>query len=123
MRDYKREYAKYGSKPAARRYRSQLNKYNRQHGTYGNGDGKDAIHVKGKIKGFQDEHLNKANNRPTFRASKQTPKEVKSYSLNNKTHGVYLKVDGRKYPIKKKNRNKSRNKMQKRLITKIKKKE
>ena len=37
-RDYKKEYAKYGSKPKAIAYRSKLNKYNRDNGTYGNGD-------------------------------------------------------------------------------------
>jgi|GEM_PF-6926820 len=32
--------------------RASLNKYNRDHKTYGNGDGKDASHKGGKITGF-----------------------------------------------------------------------
>ena len=37
----------------AKKYRAELNKYNRQKGTYGNGDGKDASHKGGKIVGFE----------------------------------------------------------------------
>ncbi|QDP57470.1 MAG: hypothetical protein Unbinned2299contig1000_71 [Prokaryotic dsDNA virus sp.] len=44
---YQRDYNKKNVK-----YRQRLNKFNRQKGTYGNGDGLDACHkeVKGKIK-------------------------------------------------------------------------
>ena len=41
-RDYKKEYEKYGKSEKAKKYRAELNKYNRDKGTYGNGDGKDA---------------------------------------------------------------------------------
>ena len=44
-RDYKAEYKKFQSSPKAKKYRAELNKYNRQKGTYGNGDGKDASHL------------------------------------------------------------------------------
>ena len=35
-----------------KKYRAELNKYNRQKGTYGNGDKKDASHKNGKISGW-----------------------------------------------------------------------
>ena len=59
MRDYKDEYKKFQSSAKARKYRSQLNKYNREQGTYGNGDGKDATHKNGKIAGFEDQSKNR----------------------------------------------------------------
>ena len=58
-RDYKKEYEKYGKSEKAKKYRAELNKYNRQKGTYGNGDGKDASHKGGKIVGFEDESKNR----------------------------------------------------------------
>ena len=58
-RDYKKEYAKYGKSTKAKKYRAELNKYNRDKGTYGNGDGKDASHKGGKIVGFEDESKNR----------------------------------------------------------------
>ena len=42
-----------------KKYRAELNRYNRHKGTYGNGDGKDASHRGGKIKGFEDESTNR----------------------------------------------------------------
>lgn len=57
-RDYSKE-KKYQSSPERRKYRAQLNKYNRDKGTYGNGDGKDASHKKGKIAGFEDASKNR----------------------------------------------------------------
>jgi hypothetical protein len=58
-RDYKAEYKKYGSSTKAKKYRAELNKYNRKKGTYGNGDGKDASHKGGKIVGFEAESKNR----------------------------------------------------------------
>jgi hypothetical protein len=58
-RDYKAEYKKYGSSTKAKKYRAELNKYNRKKGTYGNGDGKDASHKGGKIAGFEKESTNR----------------------------------------------------------------
>lgn len=53
-RDKKKEYdTAFHATPERRAYRSELNKYNRKKGTYGNGDGKDASHKGGKIKGFE----------------------------------------------------------------------
>ena len=69
-RNYKDEYRKYGKSKAAKKYRAELNKYNRDKGTYGNGDGMDAAHSGSKIKGFIKKALNRANNRPKKRNSK-----------------------------------------------------
>ena len=56
-RDYKDEYKKFQKHKSS--YRAKLNKYNRDKGTYGNGDGKDASHKNGKISGFVDSSINK----------------------------------------------------------------
>lgn len=69
-RDYKDEYRKYGKTKKAKKYRAELNKYNRQKGTYGNGDGMDAAHEGGRIRRFIKASLNRANNRPKKRSSK-----------------------------------------------------
>jgi hypothetical protein len=58
-RDYKDEYKKFQSSKKMRKYRAELNKYNRDRGTYGNGDGKDASHKNGKIAGFESESKNR----------------------------------------------------------------
>ena len=58
-RNYKEEYRKFQSSKKRRRYRAELNKYNREKGTYGNGDGKDASHKNGKIVGFEKSSTNK----------------------------------------------------------------
>jgi hypothetical protein len=59
-RDYKREYKKFQSSGKMKKYRAELNKYNRKKGTYGNGDGKDASHKNGKISGFESQSKNRA---------------------------------------------------------------
>ena len=58
-RDYKAEYKKFQSSTKSKKYRAELNKYNRDKGTYGNGDGKDASHKGGKIVGFESEKKNR----------------------------------------------------------------
>ena len=58
-RDYKKEYKKFQSSPDRIKYRASLVKYNRDKGTYGNGDGKDASHKNGKISGFEKEGKNR----------------------------------------------------------------
>ena len=58
-RDYKDEYKKFQSSKKMKKYRAELNRYNRRKGTYGNGDGKDASHKRGKIVGFEDESTNR----------------------------------------------------------------
>ena len=58
-RDYIAEYKKFQSSPERIKYRAELVKYNREKGTYGNGDGKDASHKNGKIVGFEKESKNR----------------------------------------------------------------
>ena len=58
-RDYKDEYKKFQSSTKSKKYRAELNKYNRDKNTYGNGDGKDASHKSGKIVGFESESKNR----------------------------------------------------------------
>ena len=58
-RDYKDEYKKFHSSKKTKKYRAELNRYNHDHGTYGNGDGKDASHKNGKICGFEAEGKNR----------------------------------------------------------------
>lgn len=63
-RDYKKEYARDASSDEAIKKRSALNKYNKEQGTYGNGDKLDASHdSSGKIAGFEDQSKNRARKR------------------------------------------------------------
>jgi len=56
--EYQKEYQKAPEQVAKR---VALNKYNREHGTYGNGDGKDAAHKGGKIVGFKSASSNRGD--------------------------------------------------------------
>jgi len=58
-RDYKKEYKKFQSSPERIKYRSELNRYNREKGTYGNGDKLDASHKGRKIIGMEDQSVNR----------------------------------------------------------------
>ena len=58
-RDYKDEYKKFQSSTKSKKYRAELNKYNRLKGTYGNRDKKDASHKGGKIVGMEDQSTNR----------------------------------------------------------------
>ena len=74
-RDYKDEYKKFQSSTKSKKYRAELNKYNRKKGTYGNGDGKDASHKGGKIAGFEDESKNRGRKEKS-RLKKKTSENV-----------------------------------------------
>ena len=50
---------KFNKKPSQRKKRAQLNKHNRDKGTYGNGDKMDASHIGGKIVGFEPQSKNR----------------------------------------------------------------
>ena len=78
-RDYKAEYKKFQSSPKMKKYRAELNKYNRKKGTYGNGDGKDASHKGGKIVGFESQSKNRG------RAEKS---RLKKESLNEREMSI-----------------------------------
>jgi flagellar hook-basal body complex protein FliE len=73
-RDYKAEYKKFQSSTKAKKYRAELNQYNRKKGTYGNGDGKDASHKGGKIAGFEKESTNRGR-REKSRLKKENIRE------------------------------------------------
>ena len=77
VRDYKKEYAKYGSSKKAKKYRAELNQYNRKKGTYGNGDGKDASHKGGKIVGFESQ----SKNRGRAEKSRLKKEDIKEKSI------------------------------------------
>ena len=99
-RDYKKEYAKYGKSDKAKKYRAELNKYNRQKGTYGNGDGKDASHKGGKIVGFEDQSKNRGRREKsrlkkenTIGRNKMAKKKVKETSKkSNKSSVAQIKL-------------------------------
>ena len=71
-RDYKAEYKKFQSSTKAKKYRAELNQYNRKKGTYGNGDGKDASHKGGKIVGFESQSKNRGRAEKS-RLKKESP--------------------------------------------------
>ena len=58
-RNWKEEYKKFQSSYKMKKYRANLNKYNRKKGTYGNGDGMDASHKNGVIVGFEGQSSNR----------------------------------------------------------------
>ena len=82
-RDYKAEYKKYGASKKAKKYRAELNKYNRQKGTYGNGDKLDASHKGGKIVGFEEQSKNRG------RAEKS---RLKKEAMSRRIAGKTLKI-------------------------------
>ena len=75
-RDYKAEYKKFQSSTKMKKYRAELNKYNRKKGTYGNGDGKDASHKGGKIVGFESQSKNRGRAEKS-RLKKESVNEAK----------------------------------------------
>ena len=78
-RDYKDEYKKFQSSEKMRKYRSELNKYNREKGTYGNRDGKDASHKDGKIVGMEDQHEQRQSRKKQTCWIKKKMKSFKGY--------------------------------------------
>jgi hypothetical protein len=58
-RDYSYD-KEYQSSEKRKKYRAELNAYNRKKGTYGNGDGLDASHKGGVISGFESAKVNRA---------------------------------------------------------------
>ena len=84
-RDYKAEYKKFQSSTKAKKYRAELNKYNRKKGTYGNGDGKDASHKGGKIVGFEAQSKNRGRaekSRLKKESFKENKDKVKKYLIS-----------------------------------------
>ena len=100
-RDYKAEYKKFQSSTKSKKYRAELNKYNRKKGTYGNGDGKDASHKGGKIVGFVSQSKNRGRAEKS-RMKKEvsvtesdlglTYKKGKTVKVKHKTSGKQLVI-------------------------------
>ena len=66
-RKKKKEYdTEYHSTDDRREYRSKLNKINREKGTYGNGDGKDAAHTSKTRTRMQSQSKNRADKKRSF---------------------------------------------------------
>ena len=92
-RDYKAEYKKYGSSKKAKKYRAELNKYNRQKGTYGNGDKKDASHKGGKIVGFEEQSKNRGRAEKSRLKKEHTVKFTKDEMAKLHKDGKIEKAD------------------------------
>ena len=96
-RDYKAEYKKFQSSDKAKKYRAELNQYNRKKGTYGNNDGKDASHKGGKISGFEKESTNRGR-REKSRLKKESilneSKYKKTYRSITARDKDYLRIWG-----------------------------
>jgi len=101
-RDYKEEYKKYGSSSKSKKYRAELNQYNRKKGTYGNGDGKDASHKGGKIVGFESQsknrgraeksRLKKESSAAYGKSIEKIANDKKLKSISKKDRGLLLKI-------------------------------
>ena len=81
-RDYKDEYKKFQSSDKSKKYRAELNKYNRNKGTYGNGDGKDASHKGGKISGFEKESVNRGRKEKSRLKKEQKLNEIPKLKMH-----------------------------------------
>ena len=75
IRNYKAEYKKFQSSPERIKYRAELVKYNRDKGTYGNGDKKDASHKGGKIVGFEAQSKNRGRAEASRLKKEDVPKK------------------------------------------------
>ena len=101
-RDYKDEYEKFQKDKSD--YRAKLNKYNRDKGTYGNDDGKDASHKNGTISGFVDSSTNKGKKEKSRLKGSERKNYQKGGKLKGKSHskgGIDINVEGGEYVIKK----------------------
>ena len=76
-RDYKDEYKKFQSSKKMKKYRAELNRYNRHKGTYGNHDKKDASHRGGRIVGFEDESSNRGRAEKSRLPKKKIEESIK----------------------------------------------
>lgn len=69
-----KQQAKYNKTKKAKDKRVELNRLNRQRGTYGNGDGKDVSHCKGGGTVLEKASSNRARNRDKLKCSKKKRK-------------------------------------------------
>ena len=108
-RDYKDEYEKFQKDKSS--YRAKLNKYNRDKGTYGNGDGLDATHKDGKISGFKESSKNKGKKEKSRLKGSKRNFEMGGYNqypeggtLEGPSHdagGIPIEAEGGEFIIKK----------------------
>ena len=110
-RDYKDEYNKFQKDKI--KYRTKLNKYNRDKGTYGNEDGKDASHENGKISGFKSSSKNKGKREKSrLKDSKRKKYEMGGYNMEeyeggtlvgapHENGGIPIEAEGGEFIIKK----------------------
>ena len=96
-RDYKDEYEKFQKHKSE--YRAKLNKYNRDRGTYGNGDGLDASHSNGEITGFVDSSTNKGKNEKS-RLEGSHRKTTKKYRGGGLVDNIRALLTENEYVIK-----------------------
>ena len=89
IRNYKAEYKKFQSSPERIKYRAELVKYNRDNGTYGNRDKKDASHKGGKIVGFEAQSKNRGRAEAS-RLKKENDVSTKKSGVPKKGKGVAL---------------------------------
>ena len=107
-RDYKDEYEKFQKNKST--YRAKLNKYNRDKGTYGNGDGLDATHKDGEISGFKESSKNKGKKEKSRLKGSKRNFEMGGYNqypeggtLNGPSHdngGIPIEAEGGEFIIK-----------------------
>ena len=65
-----KQQAKYDKKPSQKKKRAELNRLNRERGTYGNGDGKDVSHRTDGSTVLEAQSKNRARNRGKLKAGK-----------------------------------------------------
>jgi hypothetical protein len=70
-RDKKKRYdSKFQKSDKQVKKRVEANRYNRQNGTYGNGDGKDASHNGGKVTGLESQKTNRGKSNKNLKSRK-----------------------------------------------------
>ena len=89
-RDYKDEYKKFQSSTKMKKYRAELNKYNRKKGTYGNGDKKDASHKGGKIAGFESQSKNRGRAEKSRLKKESGPIKLKDLVSEKKSEKIQV---------------------------------
>ena len=105
-RDYKDEYEKFQKNKST--YRAKLNKYNRDKGTYGNGDNLDASHSGGEITGFENSSNNKGKKEKSrLKGSKRAQDGGFLNGASHEQGGIPIEAEGGEFIIKKDSVNRS----------------
>ena len=106
-RDYKDEYEKFQKDRTI--YRAKLNKYNREKGTYGNGDNLDETHENGNISGFESSSKNKGKKEKSRLKGSRRKAQIGGYleGLSHDDGGIPIEAEGGEFIIKKNSVNRS----------------